>query len=168
MIAFRMALCVGLMSLVIAASTAAVPTPVPGGANEMGALPAKMGETAFNGVLRVKIVALRDAAPADNPEQASANASQKVMYFSVLLRNGSSEGFDHVMTYTLADKDDISAEVYGPALHPNQPNMVQGGAARQTAVFAVDKDFVPVKILVQCVTCYPHSFRPIRFFLPKE
>jgi hypothetical protein len=46
-------------------------------------------------------------------------------------------------------------------------HILQGAAARQFAVFTVDLDFVPVKLIVQCATCGSRSgFRAVRFSIP--
>ncbi len=83
-------------------STQAAPTPIPGGANQVSAISGKVGQTIFNGVLRIKIVELRDATPGDRPEKILPNANQKVMVMSVLLRNGAHAGFIDLIEYTLA------------------------------------------------------------------
>jgi len=154
-------------ALVIFASQAApAATPVPGGANQVSALSAKLGQTVFNGVLRITINEVREATAADNPQQMNAAPNQKVMILSAVLRNGSKDDFTDLMSYSLADKDDISVVVPSSEMHPGNLHILQGAAARQTAMFVVDKDFVPVKLIVQCATCGTKSaFRAVRFSL---
>ena len=147
--------------------SAATPTPVPGGANEVHALSAKLGDTVFTGVLRVKIEELREATAADNPGRLFPNADQKVMVMKVLLHNGTTQTFTDLISYTLADSDGITTPI--PAYDTTDANLhiLQGAAARQTAMFLVDKDFVPVKLIVQCASCSPGMhFQAIRFVIP--
>lgn len=160
----RAALACALVTFASQAAPAA--TPVPGGANQVSALSAKLGQTVFNGVLRITVSEVREATSADNPQQMNTTPAQKVMILSALLRNGSKDEFTDLMTYSLADKDDISVVVPSSDMHPGNLHILQGAAARQTAMFVVDKDFVPVKLIVQCATCGKSSgFRAVRFTL---
>ena len=159
--------------VVLLAAAGAAPTPVPGGANGVSALSAKLGETVFNGVLRIKIVALREATDADHAELAARasdlthTADKKVLVMQSLLRNGVHDDFTDLLRYTLADKDDVSVEIPDNALKNANIHILQGAAGRQAGAVLVDKDFVPVKLIVQCATCGAHSgFRPVRFTVP--
>jgi hypothetical protein len=154
-------------------AASAAPTPVPGGANGVSAVSGKLGETVFNGVLRIKIVALREATDADHAELAARSsdltpsADKKVLIMQSLLRNGVNDEFIDLLQYTLADKDDVSVEIPTNALKNANIHILQGAAGRQTGAVLVDKDFVPVKLIVQCLTCGSHSrFRPVRFTIP--
>lgn len=151
------------------AFSAATPTPVPGGANEVKALSAKIGDVVFTGVLRVKIEELRDATPADNPGRLFPSASQRVMVMKSLLHNGLHGTFLGLMSYTLADADGVTVPIPAYDTTSADLNILQGGAARQTAMFLVDKDFVPVKLIVQCATCGSDMhFAAIRFSVPTD
>ena len=107
------------VSLIVAllAPAGAAPTPVPGGANSVAAVAGKLGETVFNGVLRIKIVALREATDADHAELAARSsdltptADKKLLVMQSLLRNGVHADFIDLVRYTLADKDDVSVEI---------------------------------------------------------
>jgi hypothetical protein len=159
-------LVVALAATLLTGANAAPPTPIPGGANALTAVAGKTGQVVFNGVLRVQITELRDATPAEaaDVQSPSAGAGQKLMFFSALLKNGKADTFTDLLTYTLADKDAIAVEVPSSVIKHANPSILQGAALRQSAVFAVDKDFVPVKIIVGCATCGSRSgFRPIRF-----
>ncbi len=160
-----LALALGLGALLLA-SADATPTPVPGGANAIVALSGKTGETVFNGVLRIQLTELRDAtdAEAKDPLSPSAGADKKVMFMSALLKNGKTDTFTDLLTYTLADKDSVAVEIPSAYIKHANPNILQGAAVRQSAVFVVDKDFVPVKLIVACATCgKSEGFRPVRF-----
>ena len=148
-------------------ASGATPTPVPGGANQVSAVSGKVGQTVFNGVLKVQITALRDATPDDHPEQALPPAGQKVMVMTVLLKNGSHSNFIDLITYTLADADGVTFEIPSYKINPTNLNIQQGAAARQTALFTVDQSYKPTKLLVQCSTCGQHTaFKSIRFSVP--
>jgi hypothetical protein len=147
----------------------AAPTPVPGGANAVSALSGKLGDTVFNGVLRIKVVALREATDFDNPSQETPSADQKVMVMQTVLHNGKQDRFTDLVTYTLADSDAVSFEIPSYKIKNINPSILQGAAVRQSAVFVVDKDFKPVKLIIQCSSCSKNQgFRPVRFTLPEE
>ena len=161
--------------VVLLAPAGAAPTPVPGGANAISAVSGKLGDTVFNGVLRIKIVALREATDADHATMQARSwdfiptADKKVLFLESLLRNGSHDEFDGYMQYTLADKDDVTVEFATRALKNAAEHILQGSAARQSGGVLVDKDFVPVKLIVQCLTCGSRSpFRPVRFTIPAQ
>jgi hypothetical protein len=148
------------------APAGAAPTPIPGGANGVSAVSAPLGTTVFNGVLRVKITSLRAAAAGEIPD-TNPTADQKVMYFESLLSNGTHDDFTDLVTYTLADKDGVSVAIPTNALKHANLHILQGASERQSEAFPLDKDFVPVKLIVQCSTCGAHSgFRAIRFTVP--
>lgn len=150
------------------AQASAAPTPIPGGANGVSAVSANLGTTVFNGMLRVKITSFR-AANANEIPDTNPTANQKVMFFESLLSNGTHDDFISLVTYTLADKDGISVEIPTNALKHANLHILQGASERQSEAFAVDKDFVPTKLIVQCSTCGDHSaFRAIRFTIPAQ
>jgi hypothetical protein len=161
----RRLLGVGLF-VALPAIASAAPTPIPGGANAVSAVSAKTGETIFNGVLRVKLDDLRDATDADGAASENPSPGRKVMLMRVLLRNGATATFSDLLRYTLADKDDISYEIPSYKIKNINPNIIQGGALRQTSLFEVDQDFVPTKLIIECATCGAHTaFRPVRIAL---
>jgi lipopolysaccharide biosynthesis regulator YciM len=160
------ALALGLVALT-GLTAGAKPTPVPGGANQVSALSAKVGQTVFNGMLRIQVTALREATAADHPEKLMAPAGQKVMIMTVLLKNGAHRDFVDLISYTLADADEVTFAIPPYMITPSNLNIQQGAAARQTAMFSVDPNFKPTKLLVQCPSCgHSEGFRPIRFTIP--
>ncbi len=149
-----------------ASGVSAAPTPVPGGANQVDALSGSAGQTLFNGIVRLKVDELRDATAADHPEAALPGASQRVMVMSALVRNGAKANFAELLTYTLADNDDVTFEIPGYLIKPNPLNIVQGSAARQRGLFLVDRAYHPTKLIVRCPTCSTsHPFRAFRITL---
>lgn len=159
-------LTVGLSALLLAHADA-TPTPVPGGANAITALSGKTGDTVFNGVLRIKILELRDATDAEvagSDSPGTPSADKRVMFMSALLKNGKADDFTDLLTYTLADKDAIAVDIPSHTIKHANPRIIQGAALKQSALFLVDKDFVPVKLIVGCATCNTRQgFRPVRF-----
>lgn len=147
-------------------AAAAPPTPIPGGANQVNALSGAAGQTLFNGIVRFKVVELRDATAADHPEAALPGPDKRVMVMTALIRNGAHANFAELLSYTLADNDDVTFEIPGYLIKPSPLNIIQGGAARQRALFLVDTAFHPTKLVVQCPTCSTsHPFRAFRIKL---
>lgn len=144
----------------------AAPTPVPGGANQVSALSGTVGQTVFNGALRINVSVVRAATP-DEVAKFLPTAGQKVLAFTVLLRNGTASNFIDLVEYTFADKDDVSVDVPTADYTHANLNIQQGAAQKQDGVFAVDKDFVPTKVIVKCVTCGAKSpFKTVRVSIP--
>ncbi len=157
-------LAAGLFAALLAPAGAA-PTPIPGGANGVSAVPATLGQTVFNGMLRIKLVQLRDATDADGTADKPPDG-KKLVFMSVLLSNGTHATFTDLLRYTLADKDAISFEIPTYKIKNINPSIIQGGATRQTALFEVDSDFVPAKLIIECATCGSKTtFRPVRVTL---
>ncbi len=151
----------------LSAAATAAPTPIPGGANEVSAVSAQLGETVFNGVLRIKVVELREATDADGAADEHPSDGKKVMLMRVLLTNGAQATFADLLNYTLADKDAVAFQIPSYKIKNINPSIIQGAALRQTALFEIDKDFMPSKILIECATCGSHTqFRPARITLP--
>jgi len=151
----------------IGTTAGSTPTPVPGGANQVSAVSGKIGQVIFNGVLRVQVKELRDATAADHPEQLLPSAGQKVMIMTVLLKNGSHSDFTDLISYTLADADEVTFAIPSYMVSPANLNILQGGAARQTALFTVDQNYKPTKVIVQCPSCNSSlGFKAVRFTLP--
>jgi hypothetical protein len=89
------------------------------------------------------------------------------MYMQALLHNGAHDTFIDLLNYTLADADAVAVDIPSHEISHINPNILQGAALKQTALFLVDKDFVPVKLIVTCATCGSRSaFRPVRFTVP--
>ncbi len=166
---FRLALvaltCASLATVPVLGSPTA--TPIPGGANQVTGVAGKVGDQLFNGIVRLQVLEVRDATPADHPETMMVPADQRVMVMTTVVRNGLHRNFIDLITYSLADKDDIAYVIADHWIKPNPLNLPQGAAARQTAMFPVDKNYVPVKMLVQCATCNAQThFVAFRVALP--
>ena len=164
----RMIIALAICVIASVGTTAgSTPKPVPGGANQVSALTGKIGQTVFNGVLRVQIKELRDATAADHPEKLLPSAGQKVMVMTILLKNGTHSDFIDLISYTLADADAVTFNIPSYMVSPSNLDIQQGGAARQTALFTVDQNYKPTKVLVQCPSCSPsEGFKTIRFSVP--
>ncbi len=147
----------------------AAPTPVPGGANQVNAIQGKVGDTIFNGVLRITVQTVRDATADDHPEKMLPGPNQKVMVMNVLLRNGMHSDFIDLLSYSLADADDVVFQIPSNYINPGNLHIIQGAAARQNAMFVVDKDYKPAKLIVQCATCSSGlHFRSIRLTIAQS
>jgi hypothetical protein len=150
----------------LAAVPAPTPTPAPGGANQVGAVAGTVGQTLWNGVVRLQVTEVRVATAADDLSAVLPSASQKPLLITALVRNGTKASFAEVLSYTLADADDVAFEVPSYMVKPNPASIQQGAAARQRILFVVDKAYTPVKLLVQCQTCKKGTFRAFRLTLP--
>jgi hypothetical protein len=156
------AIAIGAMSTAVEAA----PTPVPGGANQVSAISGTVGQTVFNGVLRINVTEVRAATP-DEIAKFLPTPAQKVLSFTVLLRNGTTSNFIDLVEYTFADKDGIAVDVPTADYTHANLNIQQGAAQRQVGVFAVDKDFVPAKVIVKCATCGTRTaFKTVRISIP--
>lgn len=143
------------------------PTPIPGGANQVKAVSGSVGQQIWNGAVRITISDVHEAS-ADQIAEFRPSAGQKVMTFTVLIRNGTTSTFTDLIEYTFADKDDISVSVPTSQYTHANLSIQQGAAQKQVGVFAVDHDFVPAKIIVACATCSAKSpFKPVRVVIPQ-
>ena len=87
----------------------------------------------------------------------------------VLLSNGTHAPFIDLLNYTLADKDAVALTIPSYKIKNINPNIMQGAALRQTALFEIDKDFIPTKLVIECATCGAHAaFRAVRVTLPSQ
>jgi hypothetical protein len=144
----------------------AAPTPIPGGANQITAVSGHVGKEIFNGVVRITVQTVHDATPDDHPEKDLSGPSQKLIVMKVLIKNGLHDTFGYLMEYTLADADSVTKQIGQPYINPANLSIEQGAAARQTVRVPVDKDFHPVKLLIECGGCPDNMhFRPIRLTL---
>jgi hypothetical protein len=140
-------------------------SPTPGGANQVSAVSGKLGQDLWNGVIRFKLVELRDARADEHPESV-ALPNQKALVVTAIIKNGSSGTWANLVTYTLADKDEVSVDLPMHFFTPPSLTIQQAAAARQTALVPVDKNFVPVKLIFTCTTCGP-KFKAFRVTIPQ-
>jgi hypothetical protein len=159
----------GLIFVVPGVAVSAAPTPIPGGANQVNAIDGKVGDTIFNGVLRITVQTVRDATADDHPEKMLPGPNQKVMVMNVSLRNGTHSDFIDLLSYSLADTDDVVFQIPSNWIIPGNLHIIQGAAARQNAMFLVDKDYKPTKLIIQCGTCSSAThFRSLRLTIPQS
>ena len=125
-------------------------------------LAAHLARNYWNGVLRFKLVELRDATAADHPESVVPLSNQKVMVLTAVIKNGTPSQWSELVSYTLADKDGINF------FNPVSLNIQQAGAARQSALFPIDKSFVPVKLIFTCTSCSAAKFKAFRITIPAQ
>ena len=150
----RLLLTLSLLLATVPLAAWAAPTPIPGGANQTQGVSGKTGETVWNGVVRLKIAELRDATPGDAPESLLPQANQKVLVMTGTVRNGTSTPFMELLSFTLADADDVTFEIPSHLFKSGAPlNIAPAAAAKVSALFPVDKDYVPTKLIVTCPTC---------------
>ena len=138
--------------LTITVAFCAVPafaaTPPPGGANQVNAVEGNLGDTLFNGEVRLRSGALR-AASSDELSQILPASDKKVIVYTATMSNGTHENFTGLFDYAIVDPDGVSISAEGRYVEPNPPPNVPPGAAwQQEVAFLVPKDFVPAKIVI--------------------
>jgi hypothetical protein len=87
------------------------------------------------------------------PEKMLPAPTQKVMVMNVLLRNGTHSDFIDLLSHSLADADDVAFEIPSNDIIPSNLHILQGAAAKQNAMFLVDKDYKPVKVIINRNAC---------------
>ncbi len=158
------------LALVTTALSPAAAKPIPGGARQISALSGKIGQTLWNGSVRLTITELRDATPAEHPELIVPLPSQRVLVMKGIVRNGLPRTFGETLSFTLADKDDVTLELPGHFFTPPTYTIQQGAAVKFAALFPVDKGYQPTKLIVACATCGngpANTFKPFRIKLTK-
>jgi hypothetical protein len=140
---------------------AAAPTPEPGGANQAHAVAGGLRDTLFNGQVRVRKMTL--GKPNSSPDESYADDAQTSW---IVLRALMSNGTPHVLEMTQFSASIVDADGVAVAAQPDKvrpvgmvTNIPPGGAWRESILFAVPKDFQPVKIVL--ISGNPHykSFR---------
>jgi hypothetical protein len=133
-----------------AGAQAAQPTPVPGGANQALGVAGSLRATLFNGQTRVRKMTLGKPDGSQNESYADT-ADAKWLAFRALMSNGTSQ----VLTMTqfsasLVDGDGIAVAAQPDKVRPigAVTGIPPGGAWKETILFAVAPDFVPVKIVL--------------------
>ncbi len=147
-----------LLALAVGAAggpAGAVPTPVPGGANQINGVSGTMSQTLFNGMLRLRGMSLKDPVPADNMRPNAAG--ERAIVFHAIVSNGSHHENHGYFNATLADANGIT--VTGRPLDSGW-SLQPGTAARAATGFSVPADFVPVRmVLIEAATPKAQAFR---------
>ena len=137
-----------IASLALAGSPSLAATPPPGGANQVNAVEGTLGQTLFNGEVRIRSGKLRNAT-SDELAQILPAEDKRVIVFTATMSNGTHGNFTGYFQYALVDADGVSAEAEERYVEPNPPpNVAQGAAWHQKVAFLVAKDFKPVKLLI--------------------
>ncbi|HEX3464548.1 MAG TPA: hypothetical protein VHS78_10920 [Candidatus Elarobacter sp.] len=134
---------------------AAVPTPVPGGANQVGGVSGTLSQVLFNGTLRLRAMSLRDAVPADNVRPNAAG--QRALVFRAIVSNGTKRENHGFFNAALSDADGITIE--GRPLDDGW-TLAPAAATHLGIAFSVPAGFVPTKlVLIQAAVSRPAAFR---------
>jgi hypothetical protein len=135
-------------TLCAGAALAATSTPAPGGANQVNAVEGAVGATLFNGEVRIKGGAVRDAT-SDEIAGILPAADKKVIVYTATMSNGTKSAFTGMLGYALVDADGVSISAEDRYVTPNPPPNVPPGAAwHQKVAFLVPKDFTPKKLVI--------------------
>jgi hypothetical protein len=77
-----------------------------GGANQLDAVEGVVNQTLFNGEVRLRVTALRNATDAERDDVLPPE-EQKVIVLSCTMSNGTHASFNGVFEYALADSDGV-------------------------------------------------------------
>ena len=135
----------GIMTLSASWVGAAQPTPIPGGANQLKGVVGPLSATLFNGKVRVKKMALRNATAAEY----TPSGGNRSIVLSFIVSNGTHKARNGQFSASISDADGVVVtstrlSVYSAAYFGLQP----GAAARELLEFIVPNDFKPTKILL--------------------
>jgi hypothetical protein len=138
-----------------AAIALAMPTPVPGGANQINGVQGTFAQVLFNGTLRLRSMSLSDPRPGEAMRPSAA--SDRALVFRAIVSNGTQRENHGFFNATLADANGIT--ITGRPLDDGWG--LEPGTAAKTAIgFSVPADFVPTKlVLIQAAAPKPRAFR---------
>jgi hypothetical protein len=143
-------------ALVPAGNTAAfgaTPSPVPGGANQIGGVSGTMTQVLFNGKLRLRGMKFREAVEAD---REPALAGGRAIVFAAVVSNGTQRATHGYFNATLADADGVT--VNGRPLDSGW-DLEPGTAMRTAYGFQIPADFKPVRVVLIEATDPKSAFR---------
>ena len=123
-------------------------------------LTAALGQTVPLGDLEIKIVDLRTATPADNPQHLPVSEGERLLVFHASVLNSTLPSFSGVITYRLEDK-----KGYGPRTW-ERLDLQQRTTVHLHGLFAVDKDYLPTMLLVECSSCNAGHDIMVQFKIP--
>lgn len=162
MVEFRSATQISLLLALMLGGTAtpalAVPTPVPGGANQTSGVSGNMSQVLFNGKLRIREMSLREAVLGEHYAHMSPPSdAQRAIILRLIVSNGTHHENHGYFNASLADADGIT--ITGSVLDDGW-SLEPGAAARWAIGFNVPRDFVPTRIvLIQAAEPHPRAFR---------
>lgn len=125
---------------------------------------APLGQTVHLGDLTVRIEELRPATPADNPDHIPVLVNENLMVMHVVLSNSVLSDYAGIVDYRLQDKNGIGPRARN--LKPKRPNIRQGTPVHLTALFTIDKGYVPASLLVECSSCNASHYKAVQFTIP--
>jgi hypothetical protein len=133
-----------------APAPAAQPTPEPGGANQASGVAGSLQATLFNGQTRVRKMTL--GKPNGTPDESYADsADTKWLVFRALMSNGTARVLDMTQfSASIVDGDGVAVAAQPDKVRPigSVTNIPPGGAWKETILYNVPSDFVPVKIVL--------------------
>ncbi len=127
-------------------------------------LTAPLGASVSLGDLTIKIDDLRDATPADNPDQIPVLADERLMVIHISMANTAHTAYTGIVTYRLADKSGVGPRARD--VKPRNLNVPQGGNIHLTGLFTVDKAFAPTTLVVECSVCNAGHYKAAQFTIP--
>ncbi|GAC1441611.1 MAG: hypothetical protein NVS2B8_04430 [Vulcanimicrobiaceae bacterium] len=142
------------LSLAIVAAPVRAATPpavLPGGANQTAGVSGSLGQTLFNGKLRLRGLKFAAAAPSDHA------GPLETLVLHGIVSNGTSRSTHGYFNASLADADGIT--VTGRVVDDGW-DLQPGAAARMTYGFALPPNFTPTKlVLIEAAGVANRAFR---------
>jgi len=123
-------------------------------------LTAALGQTVAFGDLKIKIEDLRAATLADNPHRYPVAPDENLVVMHGILSNNALPNFSGVVSYRLEDKKGYGARAWETL------NIQQRTTVHLHMLFAVEKDFVPALLLVECSSCNASHYTAVQFTIP--
>lgn len=138
------ALTIGAFAMSSPTLVSAVPTPIPGGANQLNGVSGGLASTLFNGKMRIRKMQLRPA----TATEASPAAGQTAVALVYLVSNGTSAARSGNFTASMVDSDGVAINGHSTSVYSAFYSLQPGVPARGTIAFVLDSGFTPVKILL--------------------
>ena len=124
-------------------------------------LTAPLGQTIPLGDLKVEIEDLRAAKPADNPDNIPVLVGENLMVMHVVLSNSALSTYSGIVTYRLQDKSGLGPRARD--VKPRSLNIQPATSIHLTALFTIDKGYVPTSLLVECSSCNAGNYKGVQF-----
>jgi len=138
------ALAIAFGSAVPLSASAATPTPMPGGANQIKGVTGTLSSTIFNGSLRFKKFVLR----LSTADEQRADPGSTALTLTYIVLNGMSKNAYGGVGASMADADGVVINGHPLGVYGAYFSLVPGAGAKGTLLFELPAGFVPVKILI--------------------
>jgi hypothetical protein len=122
----------------------AVPTPIPGGANQIKGVTGTLASTIFNGKLRFRKFVLRKSTAAEG----TADPGGMALTLTYLVSDGMERAAYGNVGASIVDADGVVVAGHSVGVYGAYYTMQPGASVRGSLYFLMPAGFVPVKILM--------------------